>query len=143
MEMPQPAIKEKPTQNDEKENKPSPDETEYKLPKIPDRNNRSSKEGVGNVLKKPGRSRFVPDTNATGAHSVFRRDPISGETTKYATYRFQTNHRNPNAWEVVKRFDKTGKFHHNNILGKDIYTPHIHDPLTPGGVRYPYTWEVP
>jgi len=100
---------------------------------------------VANVANKTGRNRFVPDVNATGSHSVFRRDPINGGTAKYATYKPQTNPRNPNPWEIVKRFDGSNHPHsHFNTHSKEwIDTPHVHDPSKPGGIRYPYIWEVP
>ncbi len=53
------------------------------------------------VVKQSGRNRFVPDRNATGAHSVFRRDPSTGKINHYETFRHQTNGRNPNPWESV------------------------------------------
>ena len=47
--------------------------------------------------------------------------------------------------KFVKRFDNPAipHKHLNNVLKKNIVTPHVHDPNFPGGVRYPYDWEVP
>jgi hypothetical protein len=90
-----------------------------------------TKESVIEVAKK-GRNRFVPDVNAKGAHTVFRKDPITAKITHYETFVPQTNFRNPNPWESLKRFDNSGKFnqsHFNKILDKHVYEPHVHDPL--------------
>jgi hypothetical protein len=98
------------------------------------------------VVKKAGRKRLVPDANATGAHTVFRRDSLTGKVTHYETYRPQANLRNPNPWESIKRFDNSGKIdqsHFNKVLKKEIYEPHVHDPSFPGGIRAPQSWEIP
>ncbi|MFI0434324.1 MAG: hypothetical protein ACH350_01175, partial [Parachlamydiaceae bacterium] len=44
---------------------------------------------------KASRKRFVPDRNATGPHTLFRRDPLTRRVTHYEIYRPQTNFRNP------------------------------------------------
>lgn len=31
----------------------------------------------------------------------------------------------------------------NKVLQKQIYTSHVHDPLTLGGIRIPEPWETP
>jgi hypothetical protein len=101
---------------------------------------------VATVTKKTGRNRMVPDANAVGTHTVFRRNSMTGKVAHYETYRFQTNSYNPSKWESVVRFDNSGKInqsHFNKILKKEIHEPHIHDPLFPGGVRYPEAWEIP
>ncbi len=67
-----------------------------------------AKGGVTEVAKKAGRNRFVPDANATGDHTVFRKDPLSGKVTHYESYMPQTNLRNPNSWESIKRYDGPG-----------------------------------
>ena len=95
------------------------------------------------VVDKAGRNRFVPDINATGAHTVFRRDPMTGKITHYETYRPQTNPFDPKRWESLKRYDGLGKSHRNKILKQNIETPHIHDPSYPGEIRYPEFWEIP
>jgi hypothetical protein len=102
--------------------------------------------GGAEVTKKAVRNTFVADVNASGAHTVFRKDPLSGKITHYEMFRPQTNLRNPNAWESVKRFDNSGKFkqsHFNKVLDKHIFEPHIHDPTFPGGVRPAHLWEIP
>ncbi len=96
-------------------------------------------------VTKSGRNRFTPDSNATGAHSVFRRGS-TGRVTHYETYRPQTNPYDPRPWESIKRYDGPGGVddkHYNKFLKKYIDTPHIHDPHTPGGVRFAEQWEIP
>jgi RHS repeat-associated protein len=104
-----------------------------------------AKEGAVKVAKKGRRNRFFPDTNAIGPHSVFRRDPLTGGTSKYETYRPQMNPYNPNPWESVKRFDGPQYYHYhfNQVTKQRVYTPHIHDPHCPGGIREPLSWEIP
>jgi hypothetical protein len=88
----------------------------------------------------------VPDANATGAHTVFRKDSLTRKVTHYETYRPQTNPRNPNPWESIKRFDNSGKIdqsHFNKVLKKEIYEPHIHDSTSLGGIRPAQPWEIP
>lgn len=66
--------------------------------------------------------------------------------THYETFRPQTNPLDPKPWESVKRFDGIGGVddrHYNKFLKQYIETPHIHDPLSPGGIRYPELWEIP
>ena len=103
-----------------------------------------------NVVKKAGRNRLMPDANATGPHTVFRRDPISGSVSHYETFRPQTNSFDPKAWESVKRFDgsnlgpgQMAPSHFNKVLQQKIYEPHIHDPCYPGGIRPALPWETP
>lgn len=60
---------------------------------------------------KGGRNRFKPDTRAEGAHSVFRRDPMTGRVTHYETFRPQTNPYDPKPWESVLRFDAIGNLY--------------------------------
>ncbi len=94
---------------------------------------------------KGSRNRFKADTRAEGAHSVFRRDPITRKITNYETFRPQTNPYDPKPWESVLRFDNPIEphYHFNKILKKRIYTPHIHDPYCPGGIRPAMPWEIP
>ena len=81
----------------------------------------STKGGVIEIAKKAGRNRFVPDANATGAHTVFRKDPLSGKVTHYESYMPQTNLRNPNSWESIKRYDGPGGDKHwNKVLKKGL-----------------------
>ena len=72
-------------------------------------------------------------------------DKETGIILKYETWRPQTNPRNPNPWESVKRFDGTGNKdgHHNKVLDRRIREPHVHDPKCPGGIREPEPWELP
>lgn len=82
----------------------------------------------------PRTNKLKPDLNATGPHSVFKRDPVTKQVTGYETYRPQTNPRNPIPWESVIRTDLQGKPHFNKALGQDVPTPHVHDAAAPGGV---------
>ena len=60
------------------------------------------REGLTETTQKVGRTRFISDPIATGAHTVFRRDALTN-IRHYETYRLQTNPRNPNPWESLKR----------------------------------------
>jgi len=81
---------------------------------------------------------------AEGAHTVFRREAgNAGRVSHYETRIPQTNPRNPNPWEVTKRFDATGDGHFNKATREMVETPHVHDPTTPGGVRVPSPDEIP
>jgi len=90
------------------------------------------------------RKRLRPHPDASGPHTTIKRDPDTGEITHYETYRPQTNPKNPNKWESVKRYDgpKTDK-HWNKKLNEDVNPPHIHDPTAPGGIRPAQSWEIP
>ncbi len=91
-----------------------------------------------------GRSeKLQPDKTATGSHTVFQRHGETGAIKKYQTFQPQTNPKNPTPWESVKRFDTGGGSHFNTVLKREVPTPHVHDPLSPGGVRAPYNWEIP
>jgi len=81
------------------------------------------KGGVAEVAKKGVRNRFVPDAKAIGAHTIFRRDPLTGKVSHYETFRPQTNLRNPNPWESVKRFDgpQHVHYHFNKITKERVY----------------------
>ena len=99
--------------------------------------------GQGNNSGGGSRKFLKPDKEAKGDHSVLKTDPQIGKTSKYETFKPQSNPRNPNPWESVKRFDLNGKGHTNKILEKEIPTPHVHDSKCPGGVRLPKPWEIP
>ena len=87
------------------------------------------REGAANVVKTAGRNRLTPNSLAEGAHTVFRRDPVTSRNSKYETYQSQSNLKNPNPWESIKRYDGPGSDRHwNKIMREDIYSPHIHDP---------------
>lgn len=45
----------------------------------------------------------------------------------------------------MKRYDgqQIKEVHFNKVLQKQIPTPHVHDPLTPGGIRPAELWEIP
>ncbi|USK62607.1 polymorphic toxin-type HINT domain-containing protein [Peribacillus frigoritolerans] len=79
-----------------------------------------------NSCKKPKSSNHLKaDSNATGAHSVFKKNK-KGTITKYETYKQQTNLRNPNPWVKVKRYDGNGPTHFDKKRNKAIDTPHVH-----------------
>ncbi len=98
------------------------------------------------LTKKVGRHRFVPDPRATGAHTTFRRDPLTQRVTHYETFRPQTNAFNPNPWESMKRYDGNlyhPHEHYNKVTQQYIATPHIHDSFILGEIRKPELWEMP
>jgi RHS repeat-associated protein len=92
---------------------------------------------------KGARNRFKPDIRAEGAHSVFRRDPVTGQVSHYETFRPQTNPYDPKPWKSVLRFDAFGEEHLNKALKQWISTPHVHDPYYPGGIRPAWPRELP
>ncbi|MCB1119551.1 MAG: RHS repeat-associated core domain-containing protein, partial [Chlamydiia bacterium] len=133
-----------PKEPDEKENPTNGKPPRVPIPpKIPHENKKSAgslqvpKEGVTNAAKSSGRNRFVPDANASGAHTVFRKDPLTNKVTHYETYRPQTNPFDPKPWESIKRYDgpQHPHKHYNKNLREEILTPHVHDPSCPGGIR--------
>jgi len=101
---------------------------------------------VGNFKKTVEKKPVIlkPNSSAVGAHSTFK--TVKGKVIKYTTFKPQTNFKNPNPWEVLKRYDGNPiarHMHHNKFLEKDICTPHIHDSTFPGEVRCPLEWEIP
>ena len=92
---------------------------------------------------KGSRNRLAPNSNAVGAHSVFRRDPSTGVVTHYETFVPQTNAFDPKPWQSAIRYDGFGKAHLNKVLNEWIKTPHVHDPFYPGEIRYAVPREVP
>ena len=86
------------------------------------------------------KNKLKPDSDAVGDHSVFKRDPNTGEITNYKTYR--RNLKNPNGFDEAKGYDGVGKSHKNKVTGEDLI-PHVHDKGVPGGVRNPEPWEIP
>ena len=105
----------------------------------------AGKFGIKEAVKNGGRSRFAPDPNAVGAHTVFRRNGTTGKVTHYETYVPQTNRFDPKPWESVKRFDNSGvgDSHYNKVFDKEIFEPHVHAPSCPGGIRPAEPWEIP
>jgi RHS repeat-associated protein len=90
-----------------------------------------------------GSGRMKPIAGAQGPHTTFRVDPQTGRINHYETWRPQSNPRNPNPWDSTLRFDRTGAPHFNKITGKDVPTPHVHDPRVPGGVRPAAPGDIP
>ncbi len=93
--------------------------------------------------KKNPRANMDPDPAAEGDHTTIKRDPVTGKIKNYETFRPQSNPRNPNPWETVKRYDNIGEGHHNKHFDQKINNPHIHDKGWPGGIREPQPWELP
>jgi len=87
----------------------------------------------------PRQDKLKPDPDATGAHTVIKRD-AQGNITGYETYSPQSNPRNPNQWQSDKRVDLQGKPHFEKSTGQDVPTPHVHEP---GGVRPANPDEIP
>jgi len=81
------------------------------------------------------------DPRLDGRHSNFQ--VHNGKVIRYETKIPQSNPQNPNSWETQLRFDGTGRGHFNKTLQQYIQTPHVHDPLVPGGVRFPVPGELP
>ncbi len=98
-----------------------------------------------NVNSGRNKNWLQPNTQAEGAHSVFRRDPVTGRVTHYETFRPQTNSYDPKPWESILRFDNPIEphYHFNKTLKERIYTPHVHDPYSPGGIRPAFPEELP
>lgn len=71
-----------------------------------------------------GRNNIKPDLDAQGSHSVFKRDPNTGEITNYKTY--EPNPKNPSGFDEVIGYDGVGKSHANPVTGEDLM-PHVHD----------------
>lgn len=87
-----------------------------------------------------GKNKISPDLNATGDHSVFKTDPVTGKITNYRTYK--VNPKNPTEFDEVKGYDGAGKPHKNPVTLESLM-PHVHDKTVPGKVREPYPWEIP
>jgi RHS repeat-associated protein len=90
-----------------------------------------------------GGGRMRPLPGAQGPHTTFRVNPQTGQINHYETWRPQPNSRNPSPWESALRFDRSGAPHFNKTTGKDVPTPHVHDPRVPGGVRPAAPGEIP
>jgi hypothetical protein len=88
-------------------------------------------------------NRLEPNLDASGPHTTFKRDPVTGKIMGYETYTPQTNHQNPNPWQSQGRFDLQGLPHFNKATGEYVPTPHVHDPTVPGGVRPAIPGEIP
>lgn len=85
-------------------------------------------------------NKIKPNPEAGGSHSVFKKDPVTGQTTNYKTY--EPNSKNPSGFDEVLGYDGIGKAHVNKTNGEKLM-PHIHDKTAPGGVRTPEQWEIP
>jgi RHS repeat-associated protein len=97
-------------------------------------------ENLGRLYSR-SKNDLKPDPNATGPHSTFKRDPVTGKVTNYETYQPQSNPQNPNPWEKILRYDGVGKAHPDTI-NKQSILPHVHDFMN-NEVRGPYRYEIP
>ena len=79
-----------------------------------------------------GKNKLKPNPEANGAHTTYKRDPISKKITNYATY--EPNPLNPSGFDEVLRFDGVGATHGG------VSTPHVH---IGGNVRPAFPWEIP
>jgi hypothetical protein len=70
-------------------------------------------------------------------------DPKKGKVTHCETYQLQSNLRNPNPWESIKRYDGSGKDHRNKIYKQELRHPTFMILNGPGEIRYPEFWELP
>ena len=79
-----------------------------------------------------GKNKLTPNPEAKGAHTTYKRDPVSNRITNYATY--EPNPLNPSGFDEVLRFDGVGGSHGG------IPTPHVH---IGNSVRPAFPWEIP
>lgn len=79
----------------------------------------------------------------TGPYTSFKIDPQTGLVRNYETSVLQTNPRNPNPFKFDKNFDGMGEAHFNKATKLYVPTPHVHDPLVPGGIRTLLPDELP
>jgi len=102
--------------------------------------------GMRNILNTQGsgqgrgKNKLEPDPEATGDHSVMKKNS-EGETTGYATYK--KNDQNPTRFDEVKRVDVEGPAHFNTKTGTDVPTPHTQGKDIPGNVRPSTPDELP
>lgn len=81
-----------------------------------------------------------PNMNASGDHSVFKINPNTGKVTNYKTYK--QNPLNPSGFDEIIGYDGIGMPHKNKVTGESLM-PHMHDKTVSGGVRRPFSWEIP
>jgi hypothetical protein len=99
-------------------------------------------ENLGRMYSKRSKNDLKPDPDATGPHSTFKRDPTSGKVSNYRTW--DPNPQNPsNPWNSILGYDGVGSEHFNKYDKEYYGTPHVHDPSSPGGLRYPRRGEIP
>lgn len=66
-------------------------------------------------VKVSGRGKVRPDTDAIGAHSTFKRDPVTDQITNYQTW--EPNPKNPSGFDEALRYDGIGREEFNKITG--------------------------
>ncbi len=101
--------------------------------------------GGGGVLRGGGGGLLKPNLNAQGPHTVFKTNP-QGRVTRYETYSPNKNPYYPKPWVKEKAVDTqfaTPHEHFNKVNKRDIPTPHVHDPNTPGKIRPALPEELP
>ena len=94
--------------------------------------------GTQNVGRR--KNKITPNSNATGDHVVYKKDPVTGEITKYTVYK--TNPRNPTGFDEKISYHSVGDPHYNPVTMEDLM-PHVHDKTAPEKVRAPYLDEIP
>ena len=82
---------------------------------------------------------MIPDSTATGDHTVIKGEP--GNIKGYETY--EVNPRNPTGFDSATRVDIQGGAHKSSLTGQDVPTPHVHGKDIPGGVRPALPEEIP
>ncbi len=98
-------------------------------------------ENLGFAFSKRHTNDLHPDPDATGAHSTYKQDPVTGTTTNYETYQPQTNPKNPNPWQKILRYDGNGEPHFDKRTNQYLL-PHVHDFLNKL-IRQPFWFELP
>ena len=84
------------------------------------------------------KNHLKPHPKAEGAHSTFKRDPVTGKVTGHAEW--TPNPRNPTGFDQVKRVDtQYAKPHEHG----GVPTPHVHEKAAPSGVRPATPDELP
>ena len=95
---------------------------------------------------KGGGTRMSPLPEAEGApHTVTKNNPDTNRVWKYEEFRPQTNPRDPKRMESLKRYDGNPDSggHFNKVTRERVELPHIHEPITPGGIRPALPHEIP
>lgn len=105
----------------------------------------SSEKSIANEVykhkSKGSHPKMLADSRAQADHTVL--DYQNGKIVRYETFQRPTYPNAKKDWQTVKRYDATGKEHHNKYLKKDIFSPHVHDPQFPGKIRPAEPWEIP
>jgi RHS repeat-associated protein len=74
-----------------------------------------------------GKNHLQPDSKAEADHSTFRTNPQTGKTTNTTTHK--KNSQNPKTgFSETKRVDVEGNSHRHSKTGREMKTPHVHEP---------------